>query len=561
MQDPPPAPPAQGPGGPILVIGNAGDEFSRYYAEILRAEGLNAFDVVDVTALDATVLGQHDVAILGHLTSPLSGSDVTLLTNWVNAGGNLVAMRPGPELDGLLGLDATAGTLADQYLASRHLGGAGQGHRGRHDPVPRNGRRLRTATNGATVVATLYSGASTATTSPAVTLKAVGAGHVAAFTFDLARSIVYSRQGNPAWAGQKRDGQAGPIRSDDLFYGNKAGDPQPDWVNLDKVAIPQADELQRLLANLILKMNETRKPLPRFWYFPRGEKAVVVMAVDNHGSECRGLPLPGRGRGQRPRLLGRRTGGACARPRTSTTAASPTTRTARPGRRRASRSALHVNTNCADWTPASLSGASTRRSWPASPRPTRSSSPSGPTGPTASPGATGRLSPRSSSRTASASTRTTTTGRRPGSRNRPGFMTGSGMPMRFADTDGTMIDVYQAATQMTDESGQTYPFTVDTLLDNAIGPKGFYGVFTANMHCGRQGDRTTMPRDRGRLGASPRVPVITARQLLRWTDGRNASKFTNLAWTGGTTLTFGVERRSPRAESGRCCPGRRRPAR
>ena len=56
-------------------------------------------------------------------------------------------------------------------------------------------------------------------------------------------------------------------------------------MNLDKVAIPQADEQQRLLANLVLKMNADRKPLPRFWYFPRGKKAVVVMAVDNHGSE------------------------------------------------------------------------------------------------------------------------------------------------------------------------------------------------------------------------------------------------------------------------------------
>ena len=37
--------------------------------------------------------------------------------------------------------------------------------------------------------------------------------------------------------------------------------------------------------------------------------------------------------------------------------------------------------------------------------------------------------------------------------NRPGLFTGSGMPMRFANLDGTMIDVYQAATQMTDESG------------------------------------------------------------------------------------------------------------
>ena len=37
------------------------------------------------------------------------------------------------------------------------------------------------------------------------------AGHAAAFTYDLARSIVYTRQGNPAWAGQERDGQT-PIR-------------------------------------------------------------------------------------------------------------------------------------------------------------------------------------------------------------------------------------------------------------------------------------------------------------------------------------------------------------
>lgn len=55
--------------------------------------------------------------------------------------------------------------------------------------------------------------------------------------------------------------------------------------------------------------------------------------------------------------------------------------------------------------------------------------------------------------------------------DRPGFFTGSGMmPMRFADLDGTRIDVYQAAAQMTDESNQTFPFTIDTLLDNSSAP-------------------------------------------------------------------------------------------
>ena len=42
-----------GPGGPILVVSSAANPFSRYYAEILRTEGLNAFAVEDVSALTA----------------------------------------------------------------------------------------------------------------------------------------------------------------------------------------------------------------------------------------------------------------------------------------------------------------------------------------------------------------------------------------------------------------------------------------------------------------------------------------------------------------------------
>ena len=123
-----------------------------------------------------------------------------------------------------------------------------------------------------------------------MTIKVAGAngGHAAAFTFDLARSIVYTRQGNPAWSGQERDNDPTPAaRSfvpNDLFFGANPGDVQPDWVNLDKVAIPQADEQQRLLANLVQYLNRLRKPLPRFWYFPRGLKAAIVMTGDDHGT-------------------------------------------------------------------------------------------------------------------------------------------------------------------------------------------------------------------------------------------------------------------------------------
>ena len=122
--------------------------------------------------------------------------------------------------------------------------------------------------NGATALAMLYSNATTATTYPAVTTIDVGAngGKAIAFTYDLARSIVYTRQGNPAWAGQSRDGQAGPIRSDNLYFGNAAGDPQPDWIDFNKVAIPQADEQQHLLSNIIALVNLCllyTSPIPR----------------------------------------------------------------------------------------------------------------------------------------------------------------------------------------------------------------------------------------------------------------------------------------------------------
>ena len=92
---------------------------------------------------------------------------------------------------------------------------------------------------------------------------------------------------------------------------------------------------------------------------------------------------------------------------------------------------------------------------------------------------------------------------------KPGFLNGGGFPMRFADLDGTPIDVYQQNTNMDDEAGQAYPATVDALLDNAVGPNGFYGTFGANMHTdnpgaarGRRGDRR-LARRRAACRSSP----------------------------------------------------------
>ena len=121
----------------------------------------------------------------------------------------------------------------------------------------------------------------------------------------------------------------------------------------------------------------------------------------------------------------------------------------------------------------------------------------------------------------------------------PGLFTGSAMPMRFARLNGTFIDVYQATTQMTDESGQTYPFTIDTLLDRALGAEGYFGVYTVNAHT----DVASIPEaDAVVSSALARgVPIVTAQQMLTWLDARNASSFGSLAWNG-SALSFTLAR-------------------
>ena len=45
-----------GAGNPILLIGTGSNQFSFYYSEILRAEGLNAFDTADISVVNSAAL-------------------------------------------------------------------------------------------------------------------------------------------------------------------------------------------------------------------------------------------------------------------------------------------------------------------------------------------------------------------------------------------------------------------------------------------------------------------------------------------------------------------------
>ena len=522
-----------GSANPILVLTNAANPFNQYYAQILLTEGLNGFAQQDISSVSNETLAEYDVVILGQMA--LTAPEVTMLSDWVSGGGNLIAMRPDKQLAGLLGLSDVGSTLSEGYLLVNTASGPGAGIVGQ--TMQFHGTADRYTLDSAASLATLYTDVATATTNPAVTLRSVGSngGHAAAFTFDLAQSIVYMRQGNPAWAGQDRDGFP-PVRSDDLFYGAATNDMQPDWIDFNRVIIPQADEQQRFLANLIVHMNFSRKPLPRFWYFPRGHEAVVVMTGDNHGYS--GVA----GRFDQYVALSPTNGSVVDWETIRATAYIFTNLDALTDAQAAAYEAagfeiaLHLDTGCADYDSTTLEAMLTDQF-----RDFTNLYPS------VLPVTTHRMHCIAWSGYTILPEGELLHGIRldlsyyywPSNwvLDRPGFFTGSAMPMRFSTTNGNILDVYQAATQMTDESGQTYPSTVDALLGRAVGPEKYYGAYVANMHMDAADSAGSDAIVQSAMSRG--IPIISARQLLTWLDGRNGCSITSVTMTNNT-LNFAV---------------------
>ena len=530
--------PNQGPGGPILVITSPAPsaKFGNYFAEILRTEGLNAFAVTDIGAVTPTTLESYDVAILAKMS--LTPSQVTMLTDWVNAGGNLIAMDPGQELSSLLGISTVGSSLSNAYIRIDNLTRVGNGIYG--GTMQFHGSATLHSLTGASRLATLYSTSTTSTVYPAVTLRNVGlsGGQAAAFSYDLAASIVYTRQGNPAWVNQERDGFA-PIRSIDLFYGDAANDPQPNWIDLAKVHVPQADEQQRFLANLITQMTLDRKPLPRFWYLPKAHRAAVVLTGDEHG---------GAGWTDRFGELQAQSPAGCSIIDWECLRATVYTYPSTPASAAQALAydavgfevALHLTTYCADFTASSIDAAFATQLGEFAVK---------------FPG----LSAPATNRTHCIAWSGWATGAKVGFNygirldtnyyyccagwvnNTPGHFTGSAMPMRFADLDGSLIDVYQVVTQMTDEGQQAQPFTVDTLLDRALGPDQQFGVYTVNAHTDLSGHEAGVGEAVIASAVSRGVPIVSSRQMLDWLDARNESRFGSLVWNGDQ-LSFTVFR-------------------
>ena len=515
---------------PLLILISQ-DPYHQYYEEIIRTEGLNAYEVKSIHAVDANTLRNYDVIILPEM--PLQTTQVAMLTDWVKNGGNLIAMRPDKQFAELLGVKFTGTTLADKYLLIHTNTPPGKGLV--NETIQYHGIADGYEINDAVPLATLYDDATTSTKYPAVILRKIGdkGGQVAAFAFDLAKSVIMTRQGNKAWAGQSRTGYF-PIRAIELFY--------PDFLDMNKVAIPQADEQQRLLANLIILMNMNHKPLPKFWYLPNGKKAVILHALDDHDTPRATKLTFNKLKANSPPNGTVRDWEAYRATAWVYSEIPVTDKEALAYHAEGFEIGVHVNTGCVDRIPNSLDTFFKKdldkfhAKFPSLPRQR-----------------THRLHcviwddwstlPKTELKYGIRFDTNYYYWPPKWVKNRPGLFTGSGIPMRFTDVNGSIIDVYQAPTQISMESGIKFPFIINELLDKALGPEGYYGVFTTH-------DDLIVPSLLDHVIESARshgVSIVSAEQVLTWLDAKNSSYFHSFRWNN-QTLSFSIHK-DPKAHN------------
>jgi hypothetical protein len=254
---------------PILVVTNARAEnsFGAYLPEILCAEGLNCFQVIALASMDQAALS--GVALVLLAAGPVDTAQAERLREYVARGGRLIAMRPDETFAALFGVERLSGEMDEGYIqVSDHVVGQGIASA----TLQFHGAADHYRMAGADVIAWLTDKSGAQRQYPAVTLHRYEQGQAALWAFDLAHSLALMRQGNPAWANLERDGRDG-LRAHDAFVG---------WIDLDRIALPQADEQMRLLTQLVSAMLSEVMPVPRLWYFPGAAETMLIATGDSH---------------------------------------------------------------------------------------------------------------------------------------------------------------------------------------------------------------------------------------------------------------------------------------
>jgi glucose/arabinose dehydrogenase len=505
----------------LLVVSSASaNHYGSYLGEILNAEGMNGFAVAQLSTVTPTVLNGAQVVVLAETT--LSPSEALMFSNYVAGGGRLVAMRPDAQLLPVLGLTSQPSATTDGYFAINQGNAFADGFPTATLPFHGQAQHYTTA-DGAQALATIYASATNATTFPAV-VKYL---NTATWTYDLASSVVLTRQGSPANASD-RDGQP-PFRTTDIFF---------NAIDKDKVPIPYADVQMRMFARVIADLLADVMPLPRFWYFPGTNRTVMVLTADAHANpqsfydtEVTAVESFG------GRISFYVNGGS-----------SPSPASVNTWRSRGHEIGMHPS---GFQSGNSLTTAfQTNLTWFA--------------------GMYGS-NPSATTRTHQVEWQGWTDAAKieanfgigldtsyytwgppvtyADGHQAHGYITGSGQPMRFVDQNGTIVPVYQQATTLIDEALVTTDFSEhltaaaatsvsQQIIDSSLASD--YEAVVSQFHVDYFGfsDVNAWATGTMNYARSLGIPMWTAERWLNYTRNRYTSTITNLSWSAATRQLF-----------------------
>jgi len=262
----------------VAVRKGADKPFSSYILEILDVEGYLGYDVADLAG--AELCPQQLVGYDGLLLADidLSASELATVRSFAESGGWVVALRPPPELADLFGLSLSDG------INKRMPGGRLvmnfehpiQGGQSVSELQVKGVSDLYDAA-GAEPLAWLAVESSRPLRYPAVCVNRGQTGRTAAFTYDLAACVVSMHQGRPenASTGSNADSDGdGRWIPNDLFVGE---------IDPALKLVPQADLHQDLLVRVLNWITEQSRPLPRVWHFPDAVPCVAFFNGDSDG--------------------------------------------------------------------------------------------------------------------------------------------------------------------------------------------------------------------------------------------------------------------------------------
>jgi hypothetical protein len=252
----------------LLVDAGGRGHFGAYLEELVGVEGLLGVRRIDPSVEAPAVLASVPSAIV--YGAGLSPAWIEALDGFVVRGGTLAAVAADAALLARFGVEEL-GPLPDSYSGVRVAAA---------DAAPLrlhvSGRRWRVP--GGATIATFHAddgeGEAGDLPSPAAVTVGRGAGTATCWAFDLARNVAYIRQGDPALVNTERDGEP-EIRFVDRMFG---------WVQSDHLERPDADLFVRaLVGELADGAGMASGPLLGLNFFPAGAPSVFVCTGDAHG--------------------------------------------------------------------------------------------------------------------------------------------------------------------------------------------------------------------------------------------------------------------------------------